>query len=52
MSVHPTPRHLGGHSARVSTCELPRNVAEVDQKVAVTSITDSDAAAGAAGGTP
>lgn len=52
MSVHLTPRHLGRHSARVSTCERPRNVAEAHQKVAVTSITDSDAAAGAAGGTP
>lgn len=51
MTIYLTTRHLGRHSARVSTCGAPRNVAEVAEKVAVTSITDSGAAIEAAGGT-
>lgn len=51
MTLFPTPRRSGRHSARVSPCGVPRSVAEVPQKVAVTSIADRDAVAEAAGGT-
>lgn len=52
MTVDLTPRHLGRHAARVSPPEAPRNVAETPQEVAVTSLAESGAAAGVAGGTP
>lgn len=51
MTTYLTPRRPGRRSARVSKSEAPRNVAEVPEKLAVTSITNSDATAAAAGGT-